>query len=111
VFDKWQFLISSGGATWPGHGLPCGTLWLALQRSVKVWGLHRIRTPELHHAMDWQDRANHPRHCWFLTTIWQLIYLSLFKGLNGGGKGWGLARAHGSLYLCDHKVWGTGARA
>jgi hypothetical protein len=111
VFDKWHFLIGSGGATWPSHGLPCSTLWLALRCCVKVWGLHQSRTPDLHRATDWQDWANHPRHYWFLTTIWQLIYLSLFKGLNGGGKGWGLAPAHGLLYLCDHKVWGHGRQS
>jgi hypothetical protein len=88
VLDEWR------GATWPSHGLPRGTLWLAFGL-CKIWGLHRSRTPDLLQATDWQDRDNHPLHWCFLITIWQMLYLCLVKRLVGGGKGWGFAPAHG----------------
>jgi hypothetical protein len=62
MLDKWQCLIGWRGATWPSHGLLRGTLWLALQRSVKFYGLHRSQTPDLFQATDWQDWANHLLH-------------------------------------------------
>jgi hypothetical protein len=36
---------------------------------AKYYGFHRGRTPDLFYATDWQDRANHPGHCWCLQSI------------------------------------------
>jgi hypothetical protein len=92
VFDKWQCLIGCGGAMWPSHRLPHGTLWLALQCLEKLcYGAHGIRNPNLQQGYGLAGPGLPPGLLVLLTIYMENYLFKLKQSASRRHKGLGLS--------------------
>jgi hypothetical protein len=78
------------GATWPRHGLPCGTPSFVGRCKRDCWTLVDSTSRPLARGALWAGQLPTHHHVTCYTNA-TLKYLKCDYGMGGGGRGWGLA--------------------